>query len=355
MSILLLFDAGPIPSGSYAITDHANTSVVHIGSGVHTITKSANDGSFNASAVSSVGLTGDFVLRVKALDIPGGIFVGMNSDPLTDDSYTSIDFAWRNPLTTISEIWESNTQILTGIPSGTYFWIWRVGTTLGYGRGNDLATAQASPDRTTTSSATLYFDSSFLAIGDKVEVLLSDLVATTVYSLTADAGVFSLTGQSVNLLRGYSMAAAAGVFTYTGQAVNLLRGYEFVAGQATFTYSGQAAALTAAYKMAAAVGVFSYAGQSVNLPRGYNLAAAPGSFTYSGQLVNLTLGGVLAAATGTFTYSGQAAALIAHTSIAAAPGVFNYAGQDVRVTLNLAYLPAGSGGGTGVKVVATLI
>jgi len=372
MSILLLFDAGPIPSGSYAITDHANTSVVHIGSGVHTITKSANDGSFNASAVSSVGLTGDFVLRVKSLLINGGIYLGMNSDPLADNTEASIDFAWNNPFSVLGNIRESGALIASGLGSSDYHWIWRVGTTLGYGRGPDIATAQASPDRTVPgTSGTLYFDSSFLAIGDKAEVLLSDIPAAVSYTLTADQGSFSYTGQTANLLVGTVLAASTGTFSYTGQAANLQRGYIMAAAQATFSYTGQAAGLLrgynlaaafgsfsyngqtanlkAAYLLPAAVGVFTYTGQDALLERGYIMPASAGSYVYNGQAAAFHLGGTLFADAGAFTYNGQAVVLRVSVRITADPGLFTYTGQPARATISVGSFTF-SGGSVGARV-----
>jgi hypothetical protein len=50
------------------IVNNANTSVVDLGSGVYTVEKTGGStASYDASAVSTVGMAGNFVLRIKNL------------------------------------------------------------------------------------------------------------------------------------------------------------------------------------------------------------------------------------------------------------------------------------------------
>jgi hypothetical protein len=179
------------PSNTYEIVNHTNTQVTHLGSGVYAIEKTGGvDGTRDAGAISSVGVTGNFVLRIKPVSTADafGWDAGVNSDPLTDDDYTSIDFGWFYQPSALN--WastENGVFGVTGLPSVTYGWIWRNGSTLGYGRGADLATAQASPDRTTASTGTLFFDSAIANIGGRLEVLLYDVPTVTVYNVDLQA------------------------------------------------------------------------------------------------------------------------------------------------------------------------
>jgi hypothetical protein len=187
----LVAAAADLPAGTYAIVNHNNTQVLASGGGVFTIEKiSGAVDTRDAGAVSSAGIAGDFALRLKHLSTIDNLAwnAGMNSDPLTDDDYASIDFSWfYTPSSTLWTVGESGAFPTGNFADATYAWIWRSGTTLGYGRGADLATAQASPDRTVTSSATLYFDSSIPSIGGQFEALLTD------YPFTAVTGSATLT------------------------------------------------------------------------------------------------------------------------------------------------------------------
>lgn len=185
MSLLLLF-------GSPAdVVNNANTTVTPLGGGEYTIEKTAGtDGAYDASAVSTTSFSGDFLLRARLLTEGANsnlTMVGMNSDPLADNNYASIDYAWA--WAHGSDTWwiyQGGTMILQFLAPATYVWIWRQGTSLKMGRGATLADAAASPDQSLTSSATLYFDSSLWSTGDKFEIYLSDTLPAA-YSISVDA------------------------------------------------------------------------------------------------------------------------------------------------------------------------
>jgi hypothetical protein len=316
------------PPNAIEIVNHNNTRVVHVGSGAYTIEKiSGAVDTRDAGAVSSVGIDGDFVLRLKHVSTIDNLAwnAGMNSDPLTDDDYASIDFSWfYTPSSALWTVGESGAFPTGNFADATYAWIWRSGTSLNYGRGGDLATAKANPDRTVTSSATLYFDSSIPSIGGQIE---AQLYTTTGYALTADFGSFSYTGQAANLPIGGILTAAQGTFTYTGQAASATAAYLLPAAQATFSYTGQSTVLATA--LVASFGSFTYTGQSANLLRGFSMAAAQATFSYTGQAANLLHGYALAAAQGAYIYSGQSAALA--VGLAATVGSYSYAGQVAQL------------------------
>lgn len=200
--------------------------------------------------------------------------------------------------------------------------------------------------------------------------------ATGAYSLTADVGTFSFTGQPANLLVGYDMAAAGatysytgqpavlsygrpmtaalGTFTYTGQAANLLVGLDFAAAGATFTYTGQDAVLSYGRPMAAAVGTFTYNGQPAGLLIGLDMVAAGATYSYNGQAAGLYIGLDLAATAGIFTYNGQDAILQTGKGLVADAGIFAYTGQAVGFAV-VASLPAVYGTFTYTGQAANLI
>lgn len=165
----------------------------------------------------------------------------------------------------------------------------------------------------------------------------ASLTFTTAFSMTADAGTFTFTGQSAALEQGYDLPAANATFTYSGQAALLERGYVMAAAQATFSYAGQAALLERGYNLVAGQTTFSYTGQAAILALGRALAAAAGSFGYSGQAVNLVRSIVSQASSGAFTYSGQIALLTLARILTAGPGTYSYTGFAAAASLALSH------------------
>lgn len=162
------------------------------------------------------------------------------------------------------------------------------------------------------------------------------------YSLTADAGSYSLTGQDVALLASRSLAAAQGSYTLTGQDAALLRLFTLTAAQGSYSLSGQAVALAASRLIAAGQGSYTLTGQAVGLLASWVLAAGQGAYALTGQAAGLTytpLGSYsLLADAGSYTLTGQAVGLLASRVLAAAAGSYSLSGQDVGLT----YTPAGA-------------
>ena len=128
------------------------------------------------------------------------------------------------------------------------------------------------------------------------------------YSLTADQGTYSVSGQDVAWSRNYVLPAAQGTYTFTGQDAALASSLRvLVAGQGSYVISGQDAAFSRASN-ASTPAPFPHlsllGGLGSNL-----LIAGQGSYTFSGQDASLKVAHVLSAASGTYTVSGQVAAL----------------------------------------------
>lgn len=190
MSLLLLFEPPPL-ANALAIVNKANTTVYHLGSSVYSVEKTGGAAAtYDSDAVSSVGMASDFVLRIKPVNYTGPWMAGVNTDPLTDSSYTSLDYAMQNNSGSWN-LFESSVQVVVGIAEATYGWIWRVGTDLFYGVGATFAIAKVSPSRTVNSvSSTLYFDSSVSGSASKFEVLFylpQDLVGSSSLTFAASA------------------------------------------------------------------------------------------------------------------------------------------------------------------------
>jgi hypothetical protein len=178
------------------------------------------------------------------------------------------------------------------------------------------------------------------ALADPSNVLLDGLIepvtnrsyfifgaGTTAYSITADSGTFTLTGQATGLLADRTIAAGQGSYTLTGQATGLLKGHTLTAGQGSYTLSGQSTGLLKNSTIAAGQGSVTLSGQSAGLLVGRKVAAEQGSYTLSGQDTGLKAGRKISLDEGTFAVSGQDVTL---TATEAATG-----GQSLIVTLGL--------------------
>lgn len=218
---------------------------------------------------------------------------------------------------------------------------------------------------TATNISGLVAGSSAAWIGSSY-VGAKDASAGAPYTLTCDAGAYTLSGQAAGLLAARKVVADQGSYALTGQAANLVytplgaynltceAGTYTLVGQdalvdlaitceaGSYTLTGQAATLTytplGAYTLTADSGAYSLTGQAANLLVGRVLVADQGSYTLAGQVANTLFGRVLTADAGAYALSGQAAGLLVGRLLTAAAGSYALSGQDGTLT----YTPAGS-------------
>jgi hypothetical protein len=197
------------------IANNANTTVAALGDGGYSVEKTGGvNGAYDASAVSALGCAGDFILRIKNI-ATGEYMVGMNTDPTTDNNYTSIDYWWAfyGGL-----YWQTNGGA-NGMASAPFAWIWRTGTNLYFGTGATFEDVLAAPNSVVADVvATLYFDSSLFATGAKFEAHLlipkqpmasATIFARTSTTVTERAGRwFRIANTAINL--GWSADAISG-------------------------------------------------------------------------------------------------------------------------------------------------
>ena len=315
------------------IVNNVGTSVSDLGGNSYRITKVSGGFAYNADAVGTVGYTGDFLLRLSPASTFSGNWIGgMNTDPLTDSDYASIDYGLLSDGTNWF-VFESGANIGSSTPHNTFGWIWRSGTTLNYGTGATFGAASASPIRTVTSvSATLYFDSAFANDGTITDIQLTDTVPVVLsgQALTVAAG--SLAVQSSLALAGQALTAGRG--TLAGQTSLAVTGQSATAAQGnttanlTLALTGQA--LSVARGSVVAVGGdvnVAITGQSLSVARGTVLNATDKALT--GQANTAAAGSVVAQTALAITGQALTAARgsLAITSILALTGQSTTAAQ----------------------------
>jgi hypothetical protein len=113
--------------------------------------------------------------------------------------------------------------------------------------------------------------------------------ASAGFVLVAEAGVFSLAGQAVDLRLARRLVAEPGVFSFAGQDAALLLARRLVAEAGVFALAGQDAALLLARRLVAEAGVFGLDGQDAALLLARRLVAEAGVFSLAGQDVDFVL------------------------------------------------------------------
>ena len=154
---------------------------------------------------------------------------------------------------------------------------------------------------------------------------------STSYTLTADTGSYSLTGQISNLKAGYKMIADTGSYTLTGISVLFKRGYGIIAETGQYILSGINTGLKQALKLTAGTGNYSLSGIGAGLKAGYKIVASVGQYTLSGISAGLLTGYKLIAETGSYTLSGVASTLKLTSKLVASVGSYILTGIEATL------------------------
>jgi YD repeat-containing protein len=143
-----------------ALTTMATTQAVTIAG--NSITKTGGLDAWNADAYSANSLTGGAYASAQAGQVNLNGMFGLNSDPTTDKSYASLDYAWQTTVSGTLNIYENGTLIGA---FGTYttsdiLSVVYAGSTVRYLKNGVVQRTVA-----TTAGRVFYFDSSLKSIG----------------------------------------------------------------------------------------------------------------------------------------------------------------------------------------------
>jgi hypothetical protein len=160
--------------------------------------------------------------------------------------------------------------------------------------------------------------------------------AAGAYTLTADAGSYTLAGQDATLTKKSVHTADAGRYALDGQ-------------DATQSWAG-----AGAYTLTADVGAYTIAGQDATLrwpsPGAYTLTAEAGDYDIAGQDATLLKSSVLTADVGAYTIAGQDATLTkaaaAAYTLTAEAGAYVISGQSAILTNSGEVIPVVTEGPT---------
>lgn len=159
--------------------------------------------------------------------------------------------------------------------------------------------------------------------------------AAGAYTLTADTGSYTQTGQDANLLLGRVVQADSGAYTYTGTDVNLLYGRLISAETGAYVYTGIDADLIytpiGGYTLTADPGSYALTGVDVNLNYGRIMTADAGSYALTGVDASLNIGYYIGADAGSYAISGIDVNFLYGRALTAESGVYDYTGIDVNL------------------------
>lgn len=107
---------------------------------------------------------------------------------------------------------------------------------------------------------------------------LPEAGGATNYSISAQQGIYSLTGQSAILLRTKLITANNGIYALTGQSITLVRSRLLTATNGVYSLTGNSATITytpvaISYTITALNGVYSVSGRTADIT--FSSAPAP--------------------------------------------------------------------------------
>jgi len=140
------------------------------------------------------------------------------------------------------------------------------------------------------------------------------------YTLTAQAGIYSLTGQPAQLLKSKLLTSSGGTYQHVGADASLYRSKQLSLSGGSYSISGASADIT-------------FTGLSAN----FTLTAQGGIYNLSGSAADITYTALspsylLTAQGGTYTLSGNSIDLRKSKRLTASGGGYSYTGQQVNIT-----------------------
>jgi Concanavalin A-like lectin/glucanases superfamily len=113
----------------------------------------------------------------------------------------------------------------------------------------------------------------FSLLSPRAQRIWAPATTAGAYSLTAQPGVYAVSGQSSTITRSRLIAANAGAYAVTGQSATLTRSRLINASAGAYTYTGQSASITYA------------------LPGAYSITALPGAYAITGRSASISYSG----------------------------------------------------------------
>lgn len=154
------------------------------------------------------------------------------------------------------------------------------------------------------------------------------------YTLTAETGSFTLTGNDAGLLRTYRLECEPASFALTGSDAALRRHYSIAAETGAFALSGSDVSFVRSYVLSTEPAAFTLTGYQVGIVEGLKIIADTAQFTFTGNEAQFRVSRRLEALSGSYELSGFDARLIAHRNLSTEPTSFLWTGNDAGLVLS---------------------
>lgn len=109
----------------------------------------------------------------------------------------------------------------------------------------------------------------------------------TIYTLTLEAGSYTLTGSNVTLKAQRRLTLGSGAFSLAGAALTLRAARKLSAQAGSYTLAGQPVGLNAQRRLTLNAGAYTLAGSAVTLRANRRLTLLAGSYSWTGLAVTL--------------------------------------------------------------------
>lgn len=164
------------------------------------------------------------------------------------------------------------------------------------------------------------------------------------YTVTADTGSYTLTGQAAIIRKTRIVVAAVGSYAVTGQSANLLRGKRIVANNGTYSVTGQSANILKSKRIVSNVGAYALTGVAANILKSRIVISAAGAYSVTGQNAGITRSRLVTADSGNYAVTGQDATITysggsVNYTLTAEAGEYLLTGVDAQIQ----YTPIQSG------------
>ena len=174
------------------------------------------------------------------------------------------------------------------------------------------------PSGRLTSEA--FIKQSLYSSADSIATEFWETTSSNVYTLTAQQGLYTVTGISSNISHNRYLSCSPASYTVLGQSADILRHKVLSALAGSYAITGQSVTIT--YISSGTI---------------YTLSCVSGNYSLIGQNVSILKHRYLSPTNGLYTYSGQGAVISRNRHLTTSSGQYNINGQSISIT----YTPAG--------------
>ena len=166
--------------------------------------------------------------------------------------------------------------------------------------------------------------------------------ASNSYTLSANSGSYSLTGQTAGLLKNSLVSCSAGSYTLTGTDAGVFYNHVVTIDSGSYTLSLTDAGLLKSTILTVASGSYTFTGTDVGFLKSFVLTANSGSYTLSGTDAGLLKTTIMTVDSGSYIFTGSDIGFLKGLILTVSSGSFTYSPTDAGL-LKTWLLPIDSG------------